>query len=217
VKSRNTTQNKKGIFITFEGVEGAGKTTNISYIAKEIKKTGRDILLTREPGGTTIGEAIREILISKDLPEMHPDTELLLMFAARSEHLHKKILPALKNGTWVLCDRFTDASYAYQGAGRGVDRSKIKSLENLVQGTLRPNYTFLFDLYADIGLSRAQSRGETDRFEQQHIDFFNSVRDEYLVLAKENSQRFKIINAQYDLEKVQHQIKNKLHEIFEAL
>lgn len=216
VGSRITTQTHKGMFITFEGVEGAGKTTNIAYIAEEIKKVGHNILLTREPGGTRIGEEIRSILISKDFPEMHPNTELLLMFAARSEHLHKKILPALKKGIWVLCDRFTDASYAYQGAGRGIDRSKIQDLERLVQGTLRPDYTFLFDLEANIGLSRAQSRGDTDRFEQQHIDFFNKVRTEYLVLAEKYNKRFKIINAQHDLQTVQHQIKDNLNKIFEA-
>ena len=205
--------NKKGLFITFEGVEGAGKTTNISFIAEKIKAAGHKILLTREPGGTTTGEAIREILISKDLPEMHHDTELLLMFAARAEHLHRKILPALEEGTWVLCDRFTDASYAYQGAGRGIDLSHISTLENLVQGSLRPDYTFLFDLEADIGLGRAKSRGETDRFEQQHIDFFNRVRSQYLEMANDNKERYRIIKAQYDLETVQQQISEIIKEI----
>lgn len=208
-----TSHDKKGKFITFEGVEGAGKTTNIAYIAEEIKKTGQKILLTREPGGTTTGEAIREILISKDLPEMHHDTELLLMFAARAEHLQRKILPALEQGTWVLCDRFTDASYAYQGAGRGINSEHIKTLENLVQGSLRPDYTFLFDLDADIGLARAQSRGETDRFEQQHIDFFNRVRAQYLTMAHTDTERFRIVNAQHDLATVQKQIKKILNEI----
>lgn len=206
-------QNNKGIFITFEGVEGAGKTTNISFIADKIKAAGHKVLLTREPGGTTTGEAIREILISKDLPEMHHDTELLLMFAARAEHLHRKILPALEEGTWVLCDRFTDASYAYQGAGRGINPTHISILESLVQGELRPDYTFLFDLEADIGLSRAKSRGETDRFEQQHIDFFNRVRTQYLTMANENKARYRVINAQYDLETVQQQISIVINDI----
>ncbi|HIP80949.1 MAG TPA: dTMP kinase, partial [Leucothrix mucor] len=137
-----------GLFITFEGVEGAGKTTNIEFIAEQIKKTGQDIVLTREPGGTKIGEAVREILLSKDLPEMHHDTELLLMFAARAEHVQRVILPALKEGKWVLCDRFTDASYAYQGGGRGIDIARIAALENWVQDDLRPDMTFLFDLDA---------------------------------------------------------------------
>lgn len=204
---------EKGQFITFEGVEGAGKTTNISFVADKIKKAGYDILLTREPGGTTTGEAIRNILISKDLPEMHHQTELLLMFAARSEHLHRKIIPALEQGTWVLCDRFTDASYAYQGAGRGIKTQNIKILETLVQETLRPDITFLFDLEADIGLARAKSRGETDRFEQQQIDFFNRVRSEYLKMAEAEPKRFRIIEAQHDLNIVQQQINQKLEAI----
>ena len=198
--------NHKGLFITFEGVEGAGKTTNIDYIAEKIKSSGQPIILTREPGGTTLGEEIRALLISKDLPEMHPDTELLLMFAARAEHLQKVILPALNEGKWVLCDRFTDASYAYQGAGRGIDTKKVALLEDMVQGTLRPDITLLFDLDAEIGLARAQSRGETDRFEQQHIDFFNRVRAQYLSMAKSDPERYFIINAQYELNVVQQQI-----------
>ncbi len=205
--------NKNSLFITFEGVEGAGKTTNIAYIAEKIADAGHEILLTREPGGTTLGEAIRDILISKDLPEMHHDTELLLMFAARAEHLQRKIIPALAEGKWVLCDRFTDATYAYQGAGRGIDAKHIEILENLVQGSLRPDYTFLFDLDADVGIARAQSRGETDRFEQQHIDFFNRVRTQYLKIAGSEPNRYRVVNAQYDLQTVQQQIDKLLSDI----
>jgi len=208
-----TKKPEKGLFITFEGVEGGGKTTNISFIAEKIRKAGHQILMTREPGGTTTGEAIRNILISKELPEMHHITELLLMFAARSEHIQRKIIPALEQGTWVLCDRFTDASYAYQGAGRGIESEKISMLENLVQNSLRPDITFLFDLKANIGLARAQSRGETDRFEQQHIDFFNRVRSKYLEMAEIEPQRFRLIEAQHDLKHVQQQITQKLEEI----
>ncbi len=196
----------QGVFLTFEGVEGAGKTTNIEYIAEKIISAGHEILLTREPGGTELGEAIRELLISKDFPEMHHNTELLLMFAARAEHLQRKIIPALKQGKWVLCDRFTDATYAYQGAGRDIDPNNIQVLENLVQGKLRPDYTFLFDIDADIGLARAKKRGETDRFEQQHIDFFNRVRSAYIKMADENKSRYRIVHAQYDLKTVQTQI-----------
>ena len=205
--------NKRGLFITVEGVEGAGKTTNIELIAEKIKAAGHNLLLTREPGGTQTGEAIREILISKELPEMHPDTELLLMFAARAEHLHRKIIPALKQGTWVLCDRFTDASYAYQGAGRGLNIEHISQLEKLVQGDLRPDYTLLFDLEADIGLGRAKSRGETDRFEQQHIDFFNRVRNQYLKMAEDDKQRYRLIHAQYDLAQVRAQVSDVIDKI----
>ncbi len=206
-------KNNKALFITFEGVEGAGKTTNIDYIAEKIKKSGQDFILTREPGGTTLGEKIRELLISNDLPEMHHDTELLLMFAARAEHVQRIILPALEKGQWVLCDRFTDASYAYQGAGRGIDSHNIQILENLVQGSLRPDITFLFDLDAEIGLSRAQSRGETDRFEQQHIDFFNRVRNQYLKMANDNTDRYRIVNAEHELDVVQEQINGLLNEL----
>ena len=204
---------KRGLFITFEGVEGGGKTTNIAFTAEKIRKAGHQVLLTREPGGTTTGEAIRKILVSRELPEINPQTELLLMFAARSEHVQRKILPALEQGIWVLCDRFTDASYAYQGAGRGIDSEHIKMLENFVQGSLRPDITFLFDLDANIGLARAQSRGETDRFEQQHIKFFNRVRSEYLKMAEAEPKRFRLIEAQHDLKKVQQQIVQKLDEI----
>jgi len=207
------TKNQSGFFITFEGVEGAGKTTNIEYIAEKIKASGQELILTREPGGTTLSEAIRELLISKDLPEMHHDTELLLMFAARAEHLQKVILPALNEGKWVLCDRFTDASYAYQGAGRGIDAKKIQLLEVMVQGSLRPDATFLFDLDANIGLSRAQSRGEADRFEQQHIDFFNRVRSQYLNMAESDPSRYYIIHAQHELNIVKKQIDEILNKL----
>ena len=212
----NTSSNavtSKGLFISFEGVEGAGKTTNIQYIAEKIKAAGHKILLTREPGGTELSEAIRELLISKDYPEMHVDTELLLMFAARSEHLNKKIIPAINAGKWVLCDRFTDATFAYQGGGRGISETTISTLENLVQGSLRPDYTFLFDLNAEIGLARARNRGETDRFEQQHIDFFNRVRAKYLAMAESEPQRYRKVNAEYDLATVQNQINQLLTEI----
>lgn len=213
VKESATINNARGMFITFEGIEGAGKTTNIAYIAEQIKNHGHEVLLTREPGGTKIGENIRDILISKEYPQMHHDTELLLMFAARSEHLHKKIIPALNDGIWVLCDRFTDASFAYQGAGRGIDTSKIECLENLVQGAIRPDVTFLFDLEAEVGLARAKNRGEVDRFEQEDIDFFSRIRTEYLKLSKNNEQRFKVIQAGHELEVVQQQIKVLIDDI----
>lgn len=205
-----------GVFITFEGVEGGGKTTNIHFIAERLKKEGKQILVTREPGGTDVGEAIRDILLSKKLPAMHQETELLLMFAARAEHLQKKILPALAQGVWVLCDRFTDASYAYQGGGRGIEIERIATLERWVQGECRPDYTFLFDLDAKTGLSRAKNRGETDRFEQEDIDFFNRIRAKYLQMAEQHSHRYRIINAEYDLLQVQGQISEKLNVILKV-
>jgi dTMP kinase len=200
-------------FITFEGVEGGGKTSNINFIADLLQKAGKQIVLTREPGGTEISEAIREILLSKEFPAMHQDTELLLMFAARAEHLQKKILPALAKGKWVLCDRFTDASYAYQGGGRGIAIKRIAILEQWVQADFRPDHTFLFDLDAETGLSRAKSRGETDRFEQEDIDFFNRIRAKYLEMAEQDSKRYHIINAQHDLVQVQQQVANTLNTI----
>ena len=206
-----------GRFITFEGVEGGGKTTNINFIAELLQKKGKDIVLTREPGGTEISEAIREILLSKELPAMHQDTELLLMFAARAEHVQKKILPALAQGKWVLCDRFTDASYAYQGGGRGIAIERIAALECWVQGDFRPNYTFLFDLDAETGLSRAKNRGETDRFEQESIDFFNRIRAKYLEMAEQDSERYHIINAQYDLVQVQQQVTATFNSLLASL
>lgn len=202
-----------GRFISFEGIEGAGKTTNIHYISKQLESAGHNVLLTREPGGTQLSEAIRELLISKQFPEMHSNTELLLMFAARSEHINKVILPALKQGTWVLCDRFTDATYAYQGAGRGIDQQAIATLEHFVQGSLKPDYTFLFDLDAEVGLSRAKNRGETDRFEQQHLDFFNKVRKHYLAMATNEPQRYRVVHAQHGLADVQSQIDQLLSDI----
>jgi dTMP kinase len=200
-------------FITFEGVEGGGKTSNINFIADLLQKAGKQIVLTREPGGTEISEAIREILLSKEFPAMHQDTELLLMFAARAEHLQKKILPALAKGKWVLCDRFTDASYAYQGGGRGIAMRRIAMLEQWVQADFRPDHTFLFDLDAETGLSRAKSRGETDRFEQEDIDFFNRIRAKYLEMAEQDSKRYHIINAQHDLVQVQQQVADTLNTI----
>lgn len=202
-----------GKFITFEGVEGGGKTTNIQYVSEKIQTAGYEVLLTREPGGTELSEAIRELLISKNYPEMHSNTELLLMFAARSEHLNKKILPAMESGKWVLCDRFTDATLAYQGGGRGISTEIIETLANMVQGSLKPDHTFLFDLSADIGLSRAKKRGETDRFEQQHIDFFNRVRSKYLELAELESDRYLLVNAEKELSQVQNQIDQILSDI----
>ena len=202
-----------GRFITFEGVEGGGKTTNINLIAELLKEKGKQVVLTREPGGTEVSEAIREILLSKELPAMHQDTELLLMFAARAEHLQKKMLPALAEGKWVVCDRFTDASYAYQGGGRGIAIEKIATLEHWVQGDFRADHTFLFDLDAETGLNRAKSRGETDRFEQENIDFFNRIRAKYLEMAEQNSNRYHIINAQYDLARVQQQVVDTLNSI----
>ncbi len=206
---------QRGNFITIEGVEGAGKTTNLPFIQQLLAtKSGAEIIHTREPGGTEPGEAIREVLISTELPAMHHDTELLLMFAARAEHIRKKIEPALAAGQWVLCDRFTDASYAYQGGGRGIPLERIAELENWVQGELRPDYTILFDVDAETGLGRARSRGETDRFEAEDIEFFNRVRRQYQTMAEQNPDRYRIIDAGASFTEVQQQLEQVISKIF---
>lgn len=196
----------RGRFITVEGGEGAGKSSNLAYVQSLLEAAGKQVLFTREPGGTPLGESIRELLLGHQHTGMADETELLLMFAARAEHLHRKILPALKAGTWVLCDRFTDASYAYQGAGRGISRERIAVLENYVQGTLRPDLTLLLDLPVETGLERAGKRSEPDRFEKEALDFFQQVRQGYLTIAENEPERVKVIDASPALEQVQAQI-----------
>jgi dTMP kinase len=207
---------KRGIFITLEGGEGAGKSTNVQWLADYLRSHGKTVLVTREPGGTEVGEAIREVLLSADLPGMHSDTELLLMFAARNEHMQKKILPALEQGTWVICDRFTDATYAYQGYGRGVPLSRIGELERWVQGDLRPDYVILFDLDVATGMARAQARGRADRFEQEHMAFFERIRHGYQQRAAQAPARYPIVNAGNPLEQVREQLQPFVDEILLA-
>jgi dTMP kinase len=196
-----------GRFITLEGVEGAGKSTQLSYIQSFLEAAGIPLIVTREPGGTPLGEEVREILLRPRDEGMADKTELLLMFAARSEHLDQKILPALQAGTWVLCDRFTDATYAYQGGGRGVDKSLITQLEDLVQGQHRPDLTLYLDLPVDKGLQRARQRGDLDRFESENIEFFESVREAYLERASQLQDIYRVIDASQSIAEVQQQIK----------
>ncbi len=193
---------KKGHFITFEGGEGVGKTTQVKRVAERLRSQGRLVIETREPGGTPLGEAIRGLLLGKTNPPMAIDTELLLMFAARAEHLHKVILPALAAGGIVLCDRFTDASYAYQGAGRGVSMERIEALENFVQGALRPDLTFLLDVPLPVALERAKQRGSDDRFEAEEQAFFEAVRACYLQRAERYPERFRVIDTTRPMEEV---------------
>ena len=160
---------KEGLFITLEGVEGAGKTTLVDFIENLLVKAGHNVVKTREPGGTKIGEQIREILLKNENNELTDDTELLLIFAARAQHIKEVILPSLSSGKIVLCDRFTDASYAYQGGGRGIDESRINLLEKWVQSNLRPDLTILFDLDVTLGLERTKKRSKSDRFEEEKI------------------------------------------------
>jgi dTMP kinase len=188
----------KGRFITIEGGEGAGKSTQMRFIQERLEAAGKRVLVTREPGGTPLGEAVRGLLLGEDYAGMAADTELLLMFAARSEHLDKVIRPALEAGTWVLCDRFTDASYAYQGGGRGIPGARIAVLEDWLQGDLRPDLTLLLDLPVEQGLERAASRGEPDRFERERRDFFERVREAYRQRARREPERFRVIDSSQD-------------------
>ena len=201
---------ENGFFITLEGIEGVGKSTQVNYLAELFKQLDRTVTITREPGGTLVGEAIRNILLnSKDL-DISIETELLMMFAARAQHLHQIIKPALARNEVVICDRFTDASFAYQGAGRGIPKEKIKLLENWVQGELHPDLTFLLDAPVETGLERAGKRSKPDRFESESLAFFNVVRQEYLKIAAEEPDRVIVIDATVDPAKVEKQIYSAL-------
>lgn len=202
----------RGKFITLEGSEGAGKTTAIDAIRNWSQSKGIEILVTREPGGTPTAEKIRELLLDKNNVDILPDTELLLMFAARAQHLNELILPAIANGRWVVCDRFTDATYAYQGGGRNINMQRIAQLENWVQGELRPDLTLLLDLPVEVGLARAGNRSEPDRFEVEKTSFFERVRQVYLDRAKQFPQQFRLIDASKTVEQVQEQIHRALNE-----
>ena len=208
---------QRGKFITVEGGEGAGKTSNLAFIRETLESAGKRVVFTREPGGTPLGEEIRDLLLGHKHTGMADDTELLLMFAARSEHLKQKILPALEQGHWVLCDRFTDASYAYQGAGRGIDRRRIATLETFVQGRMRPDLTLLLDLPIEVGLQRAGNRSEPDRFESETQLFFERVREGYLEIARREPDRVKVIDATPSLQQVQRQLLTVLEHFLESL
>jgi len=196
----------KGKFITIEGSEGAGKSTNIGFLQTYLESKNIEFILTREPGGTPIAEKIRDLLLDRSNTSLCDDTELLLMFAARAQHLNELIIPTLESGKWVISDRFTDASYAYQGGGRGLSWEKIAQLEQWVQGQLRPDATILLDIPVDIGMERVRERGETDRFEQEQLSFFNRIRDAYLKLASDNPERFHIIDTQPSITEVHEQM-----------
>jgi dTMP kinase len=198
---------ERGKFITIDGVEGAGKSTQIEFICEYLKVKGVDVILTREPGGTDIGEKIRTLLLSNSTGKMHADTELMLMFAARNEHIQNKIMPALKQGDWVLSDRFTDASYAYQGGGRGLDVSRIAQLEQWVSQDFTPDMTLLLDVPVEIGMSRVESRGKKDRIELEATDFFNRVRQAYIDRSEQFPERIKLIDSSQTVDHTKQQIK----------
>ena len=205
-----------GYFITLEGGEGVGKTTNVEFITAQLDAAAIPWIKTREPGGTPLAEAIRGLLLSKDTDTPSDLTELLLMFAARAQHLDKVIRPALEKGTWVICDRFTDASYAYQGGGRGQSETKLEVLEQLVHSDLQPNLTFLLDMPVEAASLRVDSRGQQrDRFEQEQLDFFQRVRDAYLKRAHQHPLRFRVVDASLNLQAVQKQIKDYLQPLID--
>jgi dTMP kinase len=203
-----------GQFITIEGTEGVGKTTQNEAIQTWMNNKGIDYIVTREPGGTQIGEKIRALLLDKTNKAMGSDAELLLMFAARSEHVEKKIQPALAKGQWVLCDRFVDSSFAYQGFGRGLGVERIKQLEQWTLGSLKPNKTFLLKMDIAQGLQRAAARADLDRFEEEKLDFYNKVEKGYLYRAEHDPDRFSIIDASQTIEKVTQDIESELETLY---
>lgn len=207
----------KGKFITVEGGEGAGKSSNLAFIRDLLEQAGLEVVFTREPGGTALGEDIRDLLLGHKHTGMARDTELMLMFAARAEHLARIIQPALSAGKWVLCDRFTDASYAYQGGGRGIEMERIRALESWVQQGLRPDLTLLLDLPVQTGLDRAGQRSEPDRFEAEQHAFFERVRATYLEIAERDARRVRIIDAAVPLEEVQAQIRAVMERFLREL
>lgn len=206
----------KGLFITVEGGEGVGKSTNMAYLADYLRSHGVDLVVTREPGGTPMAEAIRELLLAVREEAVDPVAELLLIFAARTQHLRRCIEPALAAGQWVLCDRFTDATYAYQSGGRGMNPAHVRTLENLVQGQLRPDYTLLLDAPVEVGLERASGRADLDRFEREQRVFFQRVRETYLRLAEESSGRYRVVDASQPLDVVQRQLHAICDELFDC-
>ena len=204
-----------GLFITLEGGEGVGKTTNLQFIAQYLRARGVDLVQTREPGGTPLAEQIRELLLGTRDETVAPMAELLLIFAARAQHLNQVVYPALKAGRWVLCDRFTDATYAYQGGGRLLNGADIASLEQLVQGDFRPDITLLLDMPVADGLARAGARGVLDRFEQEQIAFFERVRSAYLDRVSQKPGQFRVLDASGSLEQVQAGIAQALDQLLQ--
>lgn len=202
--------NTRGFFITLEGIEGVGKSTFAKYIQSYLQNLGYEVCVTREPGGTPIAETLRGILLTHNEETINQHTEMLLLFAGRSQHITQVIEPALAKGQWVICDRFTDATYAYQGYGRGVPLAEISALEQLVQGKLKPDLVLIFDAPVALALGRTKRRGKPDRMEAETTEFFQRVRNGYLARAKENPEQYKIIDASSPLHIVREQVKNMI-------
>ncbi|MDW3094473.1 MAG: dTMP kinase [Gammaproteobacteria bacterium] len=197
----------KGSFISFEGIEGSGKSTQLSFAVEYLQAKNIEVVQTREPGGTLVGEKIRDVLLDNQLPSMYVDTELMLMFAARVEHVRKVIQPALQAGKWVVCDRFYDATYAYQGYGRDIDLTRIDALKEFSIGRLSPDLTLLLDVSLEVSMDRVTKRGNKDRFENEKVDFYKKVRNGYLQIAENNSSRVSIVDANNSIDEVQKAIR----------
>ncbi|MBV1909201.1 MAG: dTMP kinase [Kangiellaceae bacterium] len=200
----------KAMFLTLEGSEGVGKTTSLKFVKEYIESLGHEVLVTREPGGTPLAEELRSILLSERDEVVETNTELLLMFAARNQHVQQVIKPALKKGIWVICDRFVDASYAYQGGGRGIDINKIKQLEHWCLGDFSPDLTILLDMSVEVGIERTKKRGKADRFEVEKMAFFEKIRNAYLTRAEQEPNRIIVVDAAPDPETVQLSLKSLL-------
>lgn len=207
----------RGKFVTVEGQDGAGKTTNLDRIERIVSTSGYEVLKTREPGGTDLGNNIRRLVLHRKDLQINAMAELLLIFAARSQHLGEVIVPALDSGVWVICDRFTDATYAYQGGGRGVDVEVITELERRVQGDLRPDLTLLFDVDIPTGEMRSEGRGEQDRFESEEAAFKQRVRQVYLARARSEPQRIRIIDAARTLEEVEREVESVMRDFIDSV
>lgn len=205
-----------GRFITFEGGEGAGKSSNIAFAQQWLETRGVRCVVTREPGGTAVAEAIRAVLLNRHDEPMADMTELLLVFAARAQHISQVIRPALARGDWVLCDRFTDTTYAYQGGGRKMGDAPVATLETLVQGALRPHLTLLFDAPVAVGMARAGRRGSPDRIESEQMAFFERIRQSFLQRAAAEPDRWRILDAAQPLDAVQAQLSAELDRWWET-
>lgn len=205
-----------GVFLALEGLEGTGKTTNLAFVTEQLEQAGVKLLVTREPGGTPLGEALRSVLLNRHDLQIDAMAELLMMFAARAQHLEQVIKPALAEGCWVVTDRFTEASYAYQGAGRLLGAESVAVLESLVQGGRQPDLTLLLDIAPELGLDRARSTGAPDRIEQAGLPFFERVREAYLARAAQFPERFCVVDAAQPLAAVQAELQVALSRLLRA-
>jgi dTMP kinase len=206
----------RGAFISLEGIEGVGKSTNVAFTAETVRKAGFEVVATREPGGTRFGERVREWILTGDHGQLSAEIETLLMFAARARHIEEVIRPALEAGRWVVCDRFTDATFAYQGGGRGASRTLLDTLRKEIQQGLEPDLTLLLDAPLDVGASRISSR-TLDHFEREQRPFFERVRAAYLALAAEQPVRIRIVDAALSLDRVQQQIAAHVRSLTDGL